>query len=194
MARPILAAARFFASAFVLFLVPAAVCASSVNRQVTQCSSDPSAQVSASRQKEVREFQGRIESGAFFKELLRRFRKPERCEIGMEDAGIRLSYVFGENARLDARANPGIEFSEQNMQLQGIKENSAVSLLKQTEKDSFGGDGCGIKWDHPIAIEDSSNGQPRSRDIVYRGDLCNCQARVIHMGNRVVALVFRSAC
>jgi len=192
MARPILAAARFFASAFVLFLVPAAVSASSVERQLTQCSSDHSAQVSATRQKEIRDFQGRIESGAFFKELLRRFRKPERCEIGMEDAGIRLSYVFGENARLDARANPGIEFSEQNMQLQGIKENSAVSLLKQTEKDSFGGDRCGIKWDHPI--EDSSNGQPRSRDIVYRGDLCNCQARVIHMGNRVVALVFRSAC
>src|SRR5882762_11767636 len=123
MARPILAAARFFASAFVLFLVPAAVSASSVERQLTQCSSDHSAQVSATRRKEVREFQGRIESGAFFKELLRRFRKPERCEIGLDDAGIRLSYVFGENARLDARANPVIEFSEQNMQLQGITEN-----------------------------------------------------------------------
>jgi hypothetical protein len=192
MARPILVAARFFASAFVLFLVPAAVGASSVEGQVTQCSSDPSAQVSASRQKEVRDFQGRIESGPFFKELLRRFRKLERCEIGLEDAGIRLSYVFGENARLDARANPVIEFSEQNMQLQGIKENSAVSLLKKTEKESFGGGGCGIKWDHPI--EDSSKGLPRSRDIVYRGDICNCQGRVIHMGNRVVALVFRSAC
>jgi hypothetical protein len=192
MARPILVAARFFPVGFALLLITVPGHASGVQRQLMECSTAPSTQISAANQKEIHEFQSRIESGAFYKELLRRFRKPKGCEIGVDGAGIRLSYTFGENAHLEARANPGIEFSERNMQVPGISEKNAVSLLKLTERESFPGTGCGIKWDQPS--ENSSNGQRDSHDVVYRGDVCNCQAHVIHMEHQLVTLVFRSAC
>jgi len=148
--------------------------------------------VPASRQKQVREFQQRVEAGPFYKELLRRLGKPKGCDVKLDGENIALSYVFQHNARLDARVDPSIEYSEQQAQFRGLNGKEALALLKESEKDSFGRDGCGIDWDHPEEeLPEESSG---SRATVFRGSACNCQARVAYQGNSVVALVLSSAC
>jgi hypothetical protein len=68
-----------------------------------------------------------------------------------------------------------------------------VPILSGTERAAFGTSGCGIDWktgeSRPVA------GEPGASELVYRGDTCNCQARVQRNGSgEVVGLMLRSAC
>jgi hypothetical protein len=64
--------------------------------------------------------------------------------------------------------------------------------MSRREKEAFGQAGCGIDWSH--VAEESQVTHAGSREVVYRGDTCNCQGRMIYDNGIVVGLVLRSAC
>ena len=147
--------------------------------------------IPAESQDEVRQFQKSVESGPLYVEMVRQLGKPGNCKTGIEEENIELSCAYGDQTRLEAHANSKIEFSEQRLQLSGLSKNKALALLKASEKDAFGADGCGVRWNHPVV---EAGKKAASREVVYRGSICNCQGRMIYEGVRIVALVWRSTC
>ena len=101
-------------------------------------------------------------------------------------------YEFPRNGTLVAQTDPRIEFSEQRVNLQGLDEDQAKSLLQAAEANAFGATGCGLDWEHHSTEEPGTFGG--SQEVVYRGDACNCQARVLYDDEKVIGLVLRSAC
>jgi len=124
--------------------------------------------------------------------MLRRLGKPQGCSVKLDGDNTALQYVFRRNGRLDAKMNPTIEYSEQRAEFGGLSSEEALVLLKKGELDLFGREGCGIDWKQPE--DQSTENPPGSHATVFRGDSCNCQARIVYQGNSVVALVLSSAC
>jgi hypothetical protein len=142
--------------------------------------------------REIQTLQQQMTEGAFYKELLLRFGKPLKCSVDVQNGTTSLIYTFRHGAHLIAKTNPKIEFSEQRMELVHIDPIKAIALLKQAELDTYRPSGCGISW--ASREEESSAGAVGTRETIYWGDTCNCQARLIYKENYVVALVLRSAC
>ena len=105
---------------------------------------------------------------------------------------MRITYEFPHNGTLVAQTDPRIEFSEQRVSMQGLDEDEARSLLRAAEANAFGATGCGLDWEHHITEEPGTFGG--SQEVVYRGDACNCQARVLYDDEKVIGLVLRSTC
>ena len=143
-------------------------------------------------QKEAHELLQRVSAGPFYKELVRRRGTPASCRISADEANLTLIYEFRGNARLEAKSNSSIEYSEQRMKLTGLTKERAMALLKENEKHSWGAKGCGMNWLRPD--EEQPGKEPGSREVVYRGSSCNCQGRLVYAKNVVVALVSSSAC
>jgi hypothetical protein len=182
MARAVLSSALRWAAALVLaavFVAPA------LGADQTACSSE-------TLDREIQTLQQQMTAGAFYKELLLRFGKPLMCSVDVQNGVTNLTYTFRHGARLIARTNPKIEFSEQRMELVHIDTAKAMALLKQAESDSYRPGGCGISW--TSGEKESLAGAVGTREIVYRGDTCNCQARLTYKDNYVVTLVLQSAC
>jgi len=187
-ARPILGLRR----CVLIFAAFAAATASGQRSSVAECAPDGSAAVPPAQQGGVREFERQVKSGPFYKELTRRFGTPEACKTTLDDGNINLSFTYHGDARLNAKMDSRIEFTEQRAQLSGMSEKSGIALLKQAEANAFGTHGCGIVWKAPA--ETIAGERAGSHEAVYRGDTCNCQARVIYEGSSVVGLVLSSAC
>jgi hypothetical protein len=137
-----------------------------------------------------REFRQSLEDGPFYGVLFGRLGSPRKCVVQHEGEAINLSYTFAQGGLLAAQRNPSIEFTEQRLALKGLKQQESIDLLRAAESAAFSKDGCGIAWDEPVTEPKG----PGSHDIVFRGDVCNCQARVTYKNNVQVALLFRSAC
>jgi hypothetical protein len=142
--------------------------------------------------REIQALQQQMTAGAFYKELLLRFGKPLTCSVNLQNGRTNLKYTFQHGAQLITRTDPKIEFSEQRVELVHMDSANAIALLKRAELDAYRPGGCGISW--TSGEEESPAGAGGTREIVYRGDTCNCQARLIYMNNYVVILVLRSAC
>jgi hypothetical protein len=151
---------------------------------------------------EIRRLQQWVESGPFYRELVNRFGGPKGCASRKDDLGTEISYKFSENASLDILTNPTIELSEQHLHLRDITTESAIKLLKSAEMYSYPPHGCGIDWNHPAANSPESNaakagpagGDAASREVIYRGNVCNCEASIRYDHDSVVELALRSAC
>jgi len=192
MACPVLSKGRLWAAAILLALTAFASLKGGAQSAATQCSGHDLANAPAAGQKQAADLQRSVEAGPFYKELMSRFGKPKGCEVKVDGDNIALSYLFRENAHLDARINPTIEYSQQSVQFPGISDESAMALLKKGAADAFGQDGCGIDWSKP---EDEATGdKPGAHATVFRGDSCNCQARVVYQEKAVVQLVVSSSC
>ncbi len=192
MARPVLGSARCWAASFLLGLSSLGGQSSWAQSQASQCSPSGLANLPPSRQQQVREYQHRVEAGPFYKKMLRQLGKPNSCDAKLDGENIALSYVFRDDAHLDARVNSSIEYSEQRAEFRGLSREKALVLLKKGALDLFGREGCGIDWNLPQ--DQSTVDTPGSRATVFRGDSCNCQARIVYHGDSVVALVLSSAC
>jgi hypothetical protein len=141
----------------------------------------------------IRDLQRQVTAGTFYKELLVEFGKPLTCTVDSDDGGTSLTYSFGDNGRLIARIDPSAELSEQRVELdrEFMDSAKAISLLKTAELDAYPPHGCGIVWTNG---EEESPASMGTRQVVYRGNACNCQARLTYKGKGVIALVLRSAC
>ena len=194
MARPVLVPRPLLTAVFILLLgfVSISGFAPSTEKPPSECSPDSSAGVTPSDRKQVHDFQEQVKSGPFFKELVARLGKPVACKTAVQDGAISLVYSFRKNGRLVSRISPGIEATEQSLHLQTISRKKAIALLKESERHSFGQGGCGITWNRPA--EDTPGDQTGSHELVYRGEACNCQGRVLYSKGQIVGLVLRSAC
>jgi hypothetical protein len=155
------------------------------------CAGDLS-KASAQLQKAYPAFQRRIEAGSFYHALERRLGPPRSCARSLQAGALSLTYEFPRSGALLAQIDPRIEFSEQRVKLQGLEENEAKSLLQAAETNAFGATGCGLNWEQPTTEEPGTFGG--SSEVVYRGDACNCQVRVVYDDGKVIGLVLRSAC
>jgi hypothetical protein len=114
------------------------------------------------------------------------------CDARADGDAIRLTYESPTGAKLEAHRDLAIEFTEQRLSENGLSRQAALALLRRTERWAFGHKGCSIAWKKRPAMEaDPPRG---TREYVYRGEACNCQARLVYGGNVLTGLVFRSAC
>jgi hypothetical protein len=153
---------------------------------------DQTACSSKSPDRDIQSLQQQIKGGAFYKELLLRFGKPLTCSVDVQDGKTNLTYIFRHGARLISQTDPKAEFSEQKVERVHMETAKAMALLKRAELDAYRPGGCGISW--TSTEEESPASEGGTREIVYRGDTCNCQARLIYKDNDVVILILRSAC
>jgi hypothetical protein len=155
------------------------------------CTGDLS-QAPANLQSAYSSLQRRTEAGPFYHALEQRLGPPRSCARSLQAGALRLAYEFPRNGALVVQIDPRIEFSEQRVKLRGLEENEAKSLLQAAETNAFGATGCGLNWEQPVNEGPGTLGG--SSETVYRGDACNCQARMAYDGEKVIGLVLRSAC
>jgi hypothetical protein len=115
------------------------------------------------------------------------------CRVSRDADAITLDYTFRDGGSLRVTRNPRIEYSDQEVRFASPPGEGPVAVLTRAEEAAFGAKGCGIDWRQP---ETRPAGDDASvTEIIYRGDVCNCQARVrSDAAGRVAGLVFRSAC
>ena len=155
------------------------------------CTGDLS-KASAPLQKAYPSFQRRIQAGPFYHALETQLGPARTCTRSVQAGALRIAYEFPHNGTLVAQTDPRIEFSEQRVSLQGLDEDEAKTLLQAAEANAFGATGCGLDWGHHTTEDPGTFGG--SPEVVYRGDACNCQARVLYDDERVIGLMLRSAC
>jgi hypothetical protein len=192
MARPVLERARLCAAALLLAPSLLAGRAGWTQTPAPSCTPPELNGMAAASQKQVRDLEQRVLAGPFYKKMLQQLGKPQSCSAKQEGDAIALSYAFPKDARLDAQTNAAIESSMQKAAFPGLNREKALALLKKGEAESYGKDGCGIDWKRPE--DESIDDPPGSHATVFRGDSCNCQARIVYQGDSVVALVLSSAC
>jgi hypothetical protein len=199
MARPVLA--RLMSPRTLVALALAgllAACGSGGNRTgstasvgALACTGDLS-KAPGQLQKAYPSFQRRIQAGPFYHVLEQQLGQARSCTRSVQAGALRIAYEFPRNGTLVAQTDPRIEFSEQRVNLQGLDEDEAKRLLQAAEANAFGATGCGLDWEHHVIEEPGTFGG--SQEVVYRGDACNCQARVLYDDEKVIGLVLRSAC
>jgi len=115
------------------------------------------------------------------------------CRIGTDSSAITLEYTFRDGSSLRVRRDPRIEYSNQEVRLASPLAEDAVAIMTRVERSAFSPSGCGIDWRKTEA--QPAGDDPGATETIYRGDTCNCQARVRKdKAGRTVGLVFRSAC
>ena len=115
------------------------------------------------------------------------------CRVTRDADAIRLEYTFRDGASLRVTRNPKIEYTDQEVRLVSPPSESAVAVLTRAEQAAFDAKGCGIDWRQPETAP--AGDDPRATERIYRGDVCNCQARArSDASGRVVRLQLRSAC
>lgn len=139
-------------------------------------------------QQSYAEFKRTIESSPFARHL----DQPLACEARVDDGSIRLVYESRKGDKLEAHRERAIEATEARLTSRGLSENTGLALLLQTEHWAFGEKGCSIAWQK--APDREAGPTPDSRELVYRGDGCSCQGRLVYSGNTLISLSFRSAC
>jgi hypothetical protein len=115
------------------------------------------------------------------------------CRASEEADTIALEYTFRDGGWLRVKRQPSIEYTEQEVRFASPLDENPVAVLTLAEQAAFGAKGCGIDWRQP---EKRPAGDSASvTEMIYRGDVCNCQGRVrSDAAGRVTGLVFRSAC
>ena len=142
----------------------------------------------AALQQSYGEFKRSVESSPFAGQLA----GPVSCEARTDEGRIQLKYESAKGGTLEARRDPAIESTEQRLSQNGLSEQAALALLQRTEQWAFGDKGCSIAWKN--SPEKEAGAVPDSREVVYRGEECNCQGRLVYRGDVLTALIFRSAC
>jgi hypothetical protein len=104
-----------------------------------------------------------------------------------------IEYQFADGGSLRATRDPSIEYFDQEVRFASPPAASPVDLLTRTERAVFAADGCGIDWKD--GQTQPSAGPSKETETVYRGETCNCQARIrSDASGRPLTLTFRSAC
>jgi hypothetical protein len=189
MARAVLIAACAMALALLSVIAPGTGLAGDATWQ--PCSSKMNPGISGTTQADFQNLWQRSQTVPFYTELVHKLGKPLSCTAQFSNGNIAVSYEFRENGRVISRINPILELSEERLDFR-VPKARALALLKETEKDLYGQSGCGVSWSRPVRKPSAE--RRGSREIVYRGDTCNCQAREIYDDDAIVALVLKSAC
>jgi hypothetical protein len=115
------------------------------------------------------------------------------CRISVEDGVVTLDYRFEGGGALRATRDASIEYSDQQVRFPAPPAEGIDALLRRAERSAFGDGGCGIDWDRRTTEPASDDAS--ASETVYRGEVCNCQARIrTDAGGRAVGATFRSTC
>jgi hypothetical protein len=114
------------------------------------------------------------------------------CRASREAGAITLQYAFRDGSSLHVTRNQATEYTDQELRLASPLGESPVAVLTRAEQASFD-KGCGIDWRTAETRQPAD--EPGTTESIYRGDVCNCQARArSDASGRVVRLQLRSAC
>jgi hypothetical protein len=112
-----------------------------------------------------------------------------------EQAGTRtlLAYRFRDGASLRVERDAAVESTRQEARVGTKFRARPLAVLKRAERTAFAPGGCGIDWRAPVT--QAPQERPQARVTAYRGDVCNCQARIERdERGRVQSLALESAC
>jgi hypothetical protein len=139
----------------------------------------------------VAEIRRSVESGPFYAIASRS--GLATCHATAEDGAIKLEYNFRDGASLWITRSQETEYTDQEVRLASPLTESPVTVLTRAEQAAFDAKGCGIDW-HKVETT-KPNDEPDTTESIYRGDVCNCQARArSDASGRVLRLQLRSAC
>jgi hypothetical protein len=140
----------------------------------------------------VNTFQRTLEAGPLFAVFTGKA-PVASCRIGFDAGTASLEYQFQDGGWFRAKRDPSIEYSDYEAHLGAPPAEDPVAILTRAERAAFGDAGCGIDWKESESRPAAD--MPGVTDTIFRGDSCNCQARVRKDGGgRVVGLSLRSAC
>ena len=114
-----------------------------------------------------------------------------------EGAALTQEYTFRNGGKLQIQRDASIEYNNQSLSLAEPPPEPPETLLKAAERATFGEHGCGIDWKRPPEqVQPSTSAEiGTASESVFRGESCNCQARVRkNAAGNVVGLMLRSAC
>jgi hypothetical protein len=113
------------------------------------------------------------------------------CRARQDPSGRSVvDYTFADGGQLHVERDERIEFTLQEARFASPRMIDAREILMRAERAAFAPDGCGIDWQRADTKEGGG-----VREVIHRGDTCNCQARVRTDGRGlVVGLSFRSTC
>jgi len=158
----------------------------------THCEMPNGGMLSPTNKQLLQDLRESTETGTLFETIQRRSGRPKNCKIKVDGDNIVLSYAFSDSSQLEALINPVIEYSEQRAQLPGQTTASAMKLLRRSAVEYLGGQNCGIRWSKSEE-ETNADGQG-THSTVFRGDSCNCQARIVFRGSAVETLILKTSC
>jgi hypothetical protein len=151
----------------------------------------PCSKATAAAKANVRELQQHLSGGPFYRAMAARHGKPRSCTVELDGGKTSMLYLFRGGARVSARVDPAVEYSEERADIGRMNSDQAMTLLKEAERYAYRPEGCGMQWTNP---EEERSATAGAREVIYRGSTCNCQARLTYTGNYVIALVLRSTC
>jgi hypothetical protein len=115
------------------------------------------------------------------------------CRIGTDSGAATLEYKFSDGGWMRVTRDARIEYSSHEVRFGSAYADSPIEVLTRAEQAAFGAGGCGVDWRQPErspAADDAT-----ATETVYRGSVCNCQARVrSDAAGRTLGLMFRSTC
>jgi hypothetical protein len=134
-----------------------------------------------------------IEAGPFYT-IPAAARGVADCRVRYLPGGfVKLEYRFKGDGALRVKHDAMIEYTEQSADMTLGPGDDPQAILVRAEQAAFGPDGCGIDWSQPK--EQPARDNPSVKETVFRGDVCNCQARIRRDAKgQAVGLVLRSAC
>jgi hypothetical protein len=115
------------------------------------------------------------------------------CRVGAESGVTSVEYQLRDGGWLRATHDPRLEYSDQEVHFAAPRTDDPVAILTRAERAAFGEQGCGIDWK---TVETHTPDDDRSVvEQIYRGETCNCQARVRRDARgRILGVILRSAC
>jgi hypothetical protein len=115
------------------------------------------------------------------------------CRIGNDSGAATLEFKFSDGGWMRVTRDARIEYSSQEVRFGSAYTDNPLDVLTRAEQTAFGTDGCGVDWrksQRSPAADDAT-----ATETIYRGDVCNCQARVrSDSAGHTLGLIFRSAC
>ena len=163
------------------------------SQPATAASNDCSADDQAAQQRvnEASELRRAVEMGPFYAIASRAGRMS--CRISYDTDSIRIDYGFRDGASLRVTRTPAIEYTDLELRLASPLVEDPTTVLTRAEQAAFGASGCAINWRQPETAP--ADDDSRATERVYRGEVCNCQARTrTDAAGRIMRLQFRSAC
>jgi hypothetical protein len=137
--------------------------------------------------------QKNIQTGPLYKMLASKARRAT-CSVTFQEPGkFELDYRFGNHGWLHLKRDARIEYTQWTVRFTGALKEPAQALLARSERWNFGPDGCRIDWSasETLAPEDDAS----ANETIYRGAVCNCQARIRRNAHgRVDGFTLSSAC
>ena len=115
------------------------------------------------------------------------------CRIGNDSGAATVEYKFSDGGWMRVTHDARIEYSSHEVRFGSAYTDRPIEVLTRAEQVAFGAGGCGVDWgqsERSPAADDAT-----ATETIYRGSVCNCQARVRSDGaGRTLGLVFRSTC